>query len=422
MFTRCPQCARVFAVSAQQLRSAQGDVRCGNCATVFNAVEALTDEPPSPPDQVPAGAAAVPPPTAGDADDPLEFDAPEQTWSNFFIEAGPTAEDGDLPLEGDLETITANPDEWRAMLAEIDGSLPWRRTGDAAAGRRANGDKDEPRVAGDDAGNAAPAVADQDADDAPADDAVAMADDDAWAPAPSGWAPNGEAPRPAGRATDDLVETASPAGAAGAGECLPPGSAADGATIELDDLPPAWAAPPAAARSPARRAGWLLGCAALALLAAAQWLHLQRDALAADPRWGDWLRAVYAALDQPLYPAWPLSAYTLRRAEAIAGSSASDALDIHAVIEIGGSQPVGLPLVSVTLRDQWGNPVGRGIFRPAQYLRRALPPIVAPGTRIPVDLSLVDPGEEARGYVVDVCLPSRRAGLRCKLGVDPFAR
>ena len=42
MYTQCPDCATVFRVTAEALRIAQGDVRCGVFATTFNALENLS--------------------------------------------------------------------------------------------------------------------------------------------------------------------------------------------------------------------------------------------------------------------------------------------------------------------------------------------------------------------------------------------
>ena len=44
MYTQCPDCATVFRVTAEALRIAQGDVRCGVCATTFNALENLSEQ------------------------------------------------------------------------------------------------------------------------------------------------------------------------------------------------------------------------------------------------------------------------------------------------------------------------------------------------------------------------------------------
>jgi predicted Zn finger-like uncharacterized protein len=44
MFTVCPKCALTLVVTAQDLRVAQGYVRCGRCSNVFNAIVGLTDD------------------------------------------------------------------------------------------------------------------------------------------------------------------------------------------------------------------------------------------------------------------------------------------------------------------------------------------------------------------------------------------
>ena len=44
VYTQCPDCATVFRVTAEALRVAQGDVRCGVCSTTFNALENLSEQ------------------------------------------------------------------------------------------------------------------------------------------------------------------------------------------------------------------------------------------------------------------------------------------------------------------------------------------------------------------------------------------
>lgn len=46
MYTRCPRCHTVFAVTDQQLKAREGMVRCGRCRTVFQADLALFEEVP----------------------------------------------------------------------------------------------------------------------------------------------------------------------------------------------------------------------------------------------------------------------------------------------------------------------------------------------------------------------------------------
>ena len=45
MFTQCSKCETVFRLSAEVLRAAGGQVRCGKCGEVFNALAHLAEDP-----------------------------------------------------------------------------------------------------------------------------------------------------------------------------------------------------------------------------------------------------------------------------------------------------------------------------------------------------------------------------------------
>src|SRR6202051_2813542 len=64
MFTVCPKCALTLVVTTEDLRVAQGYVRCGRCSSVFNALARLTEDGPRSEERVapaPAAPAASPP-------------------------------------------------------------------------------------------------------------------------------------------------------------------------------------------------------------------------------------------------------------------------------------------------------------------------------------------------------------------------
>jgi len=42
MITRCPACATAFRVTESQLRARSGQVRCGRCGALFDALAALS--------------------------------------------------------------------------------------------------------------------------------------------------------------------------------------------------------------------------------------------------------------------------------------------------------------------------------------------------------------------------------------------
>src|SRR3974390_1520290 len=45
VFTQCSKCETVFRLSAEVLRAAGGQVRCGKCGEVFNALAHLAEDP-----------------------------------------------------------------------------------------------------------------------------------------------------------------------------------------------------------------------------------------------------------------------------------------------------------------------------------------------------------------------------------------
>lgn len=58
--TRCANCSTVFRVTPVQLQAHGGQVRCGRCMQVFNALEALAPEPSSPAPDTPSFAPSPP--------------------------------------------------------------------------------------------------------------------------------------------------------------------------------------------------------------------------------------------------------------------------------------------------------------------------------------------------------------------------
>jgi predicted Zn finger-like uncharacterized protein len=95
MFTVCPKCALTLVVTAQDLRVAQGYVRCGRCSNVFNALARLSEDrnaaatgasqpPPAPastgthPKPPPADSSALPPTQATPPQQPSAPSPPRQ--------------------------------------------------------------------------------------------------------------------------------------------------------------------------------------------------------------------------------------------------------------------------------------------------------------------------------------------------------
>jgi predicted Zn finger-like uncharacterized protein len=118
MLTRCPHCQTHFRVTPEQLKARQGQVRCGACQGVFNALDSLADE--AAPAQ-PHPVAPLPPsaPEAARADSPPadEQPAPPEEAATDTAPppepaSEPTAEDGGgSPDVSAAETAAAPPTE-----------------------------------------------------------------------------------------------------------------------------------------------------------------------------------------------------------------------------------------------------------------------------------------------------------------------
>ena len=105
MFTVCPKCALTLVVTAQDLRVAQGYVRCGRCSNVFNAIVGLTDD---------RGALA-----SSGASNP----ANPSTATTSIIRKAPSINDDEphdpLSETGETEAVYAEPDADEVKFQEV---------------------------------------------------------------------------------------------------------------------------------------------------------------------------------------------------------------------------------------------------------------------------------------------------------------
>jgi len=459
MYTQCPKCATVFRITAAQLRVAEGEVRCGSCAISFNALSSLSDDIPELTDAVLDDDTGNPVTVLDElhesndeeqVDGTLEFDAPETSWSRFFVSPEPEEidqSDPDAPVQhkpgsvdqaataeqnageerSPLELETSDQDEWNDFLSELTAENP-----DEAPDQH----DPHPDELADDA---------EDIDGDPtADQPFILLDNDLT---DTEVAAEGEEQPDTG--TDDLEEIHEPPlvvvdalpdfdpaydvvdepefASEAAYEPTPESRASEYLDLRSDEFP-AWIGGEAEATDfgdPVEKQIPWRSLATILLLGIAllgQLLHYNRDDLATHPDYGEMIRNMYTGLGSPLYPEWRLDAFEVRGTEAVAGRSAKAALDIMATIEVVSHDPVGLPLIRISLHDRWSNPVASRVFYPNEYLspNTEIPKTLSGGTIFPIQLSVIDPGTEAQNYVVDICLPNRSRGLLCQLGQDPF--
>ena len=119
MFTSCPECGTVFRLTAGDLRVAEGFVRFGHCAAIFNALQFLAEEPPA--DDGPGEWPATP-------QQPLEPEQSEELEEEAAAPPEAEEEPEEAPGHQPLSAYTA--EDWLAGPAG-----PWPPTAPSAARR-----------------------------------------------------------------------------------------------------------------------------------------------------------------------------------------------------------------------------------------------------------------------------------------------
>ena len=161
--------------------------------------------------------------------------------------------------------------------------------------------------------------------------------------------------------------------------------------------------------------GWTAASLLLALVLFAQVAHHFRQDLVRHPLLGEPLQQVYDALDMPLSPNWNPAAFELRQWGAAADGASSGQLDVRASLTNRAPFAQPFPLLRLALEDRFGESVAVRDFRPSDYLKDPAQAsrLLAPGEQSEAELMIVDPGPDAVGYRLDVCLPGNDDRLRC---------
>jgi hypothetical protein len=112
-------------------------------------------------------------------------------------------------------------------------------------------------------------------------------------------------------------------------------------------------------------------------------------------------------------PAAILSTYQLRQWGVTGDPGANGTLRVRASIMNSAAQLQPYPLLRVTLADRFGTRVGAREFEPAEYLGRAPARMLAPGERVDATLNILDPGKDAEGFEIDVCIRTPEKKIVC---------
>jgi len=429
VYTQCPDCATVFRVTADALRTAQGNVRCGVCSTSFNALENLSEEPfratpegeeaPAPEDTItveempgnenielstiaeavpsPESAAEVEAPGSDSANEQsFEFDGSAEDLDRLFVkmsatdleDMAATARLGDQP-----STLEINPAVIAASLSvSEDDDAKLLPHGDGKPHKELEPTDEFPILVLDES------------------DVDFELPESGSPPAPAPLAPRSQEPLPEPR---DLRPNPF-----GTPRILIP----DDMRKSLADEAAAINAPvfdePEAADGP-RRWPWAIGAAILMLTLAAQVVHAKRDELLRKPAIGPLLAEVYALVGMPVSSPTDLSAYELRQWGAASDALQAGRLMLRASIVNRASYAQPYPLLRLELQDRFGTTVGTRDIEPVDYLPGAnAGTLLEPGQRADAEIRIVDPGKDAVGFEMDVCLPMA-GGVRCANAAPP---
>jgi predicted Zn finger-like uncharacterized protein len=442
LYTQCSHCDTVFQLTADTLRAAGGQVRCGRCGEVFNALARLAEDAsafPTPGESAlemearadeilhsPMPTRSAPPEPASDGEDFGETDV-EFARLQLIEKFKPTGHETAAPLRRAVSPTGAPLAPGAAPApgaGPAPGATPAPNT--PAASPRAPALKAKPTPpAGAAAGGKsatkeavrtrAPAtgtpIAPESSDDGALEftlppgelDRIFVDPTAARAhPAPGLGADTAASAAPNARATDESAEqTAEHMGGFEVAEHVRRDVLAGLRRRQLDE--------PGEAIQPAARLAWGGAGAVLALVLLGQMLHESRTWLAAHGPMRGPLQSLYAALGVKVQPPVNLSAYQLRQWGVTGDPNAAGTLRLRASILNTSAQLQPYPLLRVTLANRFGTRIGSRDFEPAEYLGHTSVRLMTPGERADATLDIQDPGKDAEGFEIDVCLRADQA-------------
>ena len=77
------------------------------------------------------------------------------------------------------------------------------------------------------------------------------------------------------------------------------------------------------------------------------------------------------------------------------------------------------PLLRVTLANRYGTRIGTRDFQPSEYAGKPVARLLSPGEKVDAVLNILDPGKEAEGFEIDVCLPGGDKKIVCANDAAP---
>jgi len=172
-----------------------------------------------------------------------------------------------------------------------------------------------------------------------------------------------------------------------------------------------------AARPTTRGRTWRLVAGFLALMLIGQLIHHNRASLATQPVIGTIVQRAYALVGVTVSPSWNLAQYEITNWAATAGETGGGIGDLRITAQIRNDGPAAQPFPSIQLelKDRWESVIGSRVFSPREYLGDEIDSdqLMPAGQTVPAQLAVVDPGLDASGFELDVCLANGPDTYRC---------
>lgn len=328
LFTRCPDCDTTFRVSDETLAKANGQVRCGRCASVFNAYAELREPPAEPPAKPKAAA-------RGDRDAAPTPNEREGEQSASPAPSVATTTDNVAPTAG-VERLSVQDVVAQVAIGAEDAADEDAHEAESAAG---------------------------------ATNSITAAE------------------------VEQVLEALDT-------------SAITAASLRLHGKRPA-----------AQNKFWTAAAALAVAVLAVQAVNHFRAQLVIEPGIGPPLAKVYASLGITIVPHWNLKQYQILDwvANAEPNAHGQGSLKISARIHNRGPRAQPYPSVRLRLKDRWEEAVGSRVFAPKEYLDDAsrATKLMPPGETAHAKLEVVDPGPDAYGFELDVCVEIETDVLSC---------
>lgn len=407
MYSQCPECQARFRVTADDLRAARGTVRCGRCGSAFDALA-------QPSDTIPP---ASEPSLAGRMREDVALlsvtpDAVATTEYHFSAD--------------DLEKVFIDARDWQKQFGAggLEADSLERETEPAGTGAEPpvvevdeNEGVEDITLEGERIRIELPAGFDTEEHELDSTDEFEVLQDVPGSVYVDEEVEIERAARPEsmvpGRAVEPpLVARTSPSAA-------PSSLAAQRWRREPDELAAESAQEDEQpAGSGLRVLAWTLGSLALALALLAQLTHHFRQDLVRHPLAGPPLRAAYERLGLPLSPDWDLAAFELRQWGNDSAAATDGRMNVRASLTNRAAFAQPHPVLRLELEDRFGEPVAVRDFEPGEYLKdpSRASRMMGAGATTEAELLIADPGRDAVGYRLDICVRESTSLLRCAQG------